>query len=232
MFLFKRNVMNQDKSALRCPYCGAYYRGTVPQGANYVTCQYCGTSIQVIDFQSQDKLILAERVIQLTEKIIGKVIQEEREERLFDKNRIPKEMITEARNFANYSYLAFLICGALIALYGVYEIFWALLWLGSWVSYFARTWFVGTLFYGIILIALGGLGVLIALNVWKPKLVDAIDQGKYSEAYQTASSHAHLIIAFICGGLIPTGLIPAILLYLTKNKLAKMSETLPPPPPP
>jgi DNA-directed RNA polymerase subunit RPC12/RpoP len=216
--------MSQEGKALRCPYCGAYYSGVIPQGANYVNCQYCGTSIQVVDLQQQEKLLLAERVIRLTENLVGRVIQEEREARLFDKNRITKAMITEARNFATASYLALLILGAIVALNGVISILHFL----SWPWYLLNIAY-GLLIWGVIALIIGGFGVLTALTVWRPKLVNAIGQGRYSEAYHTASSPANYLIGFICGGLI-FGIIPAILLYLTKEKLSKMSETLPPPP--
>jgi len=32
---------------LRCPKCGAYYTGKVPEWVLYVKCEYCGTSIPV-----------------------------------------------------------------------------------------------------------------------------------------------------------------------------------------
>ncbi|MEM2286361.1 MAG: hypothetical protein QXS51_01065 [Thermoproteota archaeon] len=131
--------------------------------------------------------------------------------------------ITEARNFANYSYLALLIIGALIALYGLYLVFIALAW--SFALYFGP-WGVGTLISGIIALALGGFGAFTALTVWKPKIVDAIDQGRYADAYQVASNPIQLIIGLICGGVISF-----ILLFLTQQKLAEIVKPPPPPPP-
>jgi len=130
---------------------------------------------------------------------------------------------TDARNFANYSYLALLILGALVALAGLWNILNFIALLGYWGFYF----FGGLIIWGIVLLALGGFGAFTALTVWKPKIVDAIDQGRYADAYQVASNPIQLIIGLICGGIIP-----AILLYLTQQKLAEIVRPAPPPPPP
>lgn len=130
---------------------------------------------------------------------------------------------TDVRNLANYSYLALLIIGALVALYGLYLVITALTW--SFVWYLAP-WGIGTLISGIIALALGGFGVFTAFTVWKPKIVDAIDQGRYADAYQVASNPVQIIIGLICGGVIAF-----ILLFLTQQKLAEIVK-LPPPPPP
>jgi hypothetical protein len=132
--------------------------------------------------------------------------------------------VTEAKNFANYSYLALLILGALMALGGLYNILSALAW--SWVWWYPGWWF-GHIIWGIVLLALGGFGAFTAFTVWKPKIVDAIDQGRYADAYQVASNPVQLIIGLICGGVIP-----AILLFLTQQKLAEIAKPAPPPPPP
>ncbi len=131
--------------------------------------------------------------------------------------------VTEVKNFANYSYLALLILGALIALYGLYQIIWALSW--PWAWYWG--WGMGTLITGVICLAIGGFGAFTAFTVWKPKIVDAIDQGRYADAYQVASNPIQLIIGLICGGVIP-----AILLFLTQQKLSEIVRPAPPPPPP
>jgi len=134
--------------------------------------------------------------------------------------------VTEARDLANYSFLALLIIGALMALSGLYSIV-------SWIS-LAGIWLfigLGGLIWGVVILALGCFGVFTALTVWKPKMVDAIDQGRYAEAYQVASNPVQLIIGLICGGVISF-----ILLYLTQQKLASIvgptTPPLPPPPPP
>lgn len=132
--------------------------------------------------------------------------------------------VTEARNLANYSYLALLILGALMALAGLYLIIWSLSW--SWAWYFGA-WGMGTLIEGVVVLVLGGFGAFTAFTVWKPKMVDAIDQGRYADAYQVASNPIQLIIGLICGGVIP-----CILLYLTQQKLALIVGPAPPPPPP
>lgn len=131
--------------------------------------------------------------------------------------------VTDARNFANYSYLALLILGALMALAGLWNIINFIFLLGLW-WYTLR---VGLIFWGVVLLALGGFGVLTAIRVWKPKIIDAIDQGRYADAYQVASNPTQLVIGLICGGVIP-----AILLYLTQQKLAEIVRPPPPPPPP
>ncbi|MGQ9596035.1 MAG: hypothetical protein ACUVQY_04905 [Thermoproteota archaeon] len=130
--------------------------------------------------------------------------------------------VTDARNFANYSYLSLLILGALMALAGL----WYIVSFISLIGFWGFAFFGGLIFWGIVLLALGGFGAFTAFKVWKPKIVDAIDQGKYAEAYQVASNPVQLIIGLICGGVIP-----AILLYLTQQKLAELVR-LPPPPPP
>lgn len=131
--------------------------------------------------------------------------------------------VTDARNFANYSYLSLLILGALIALAGP----WYIVSFISLIGFWGFTFFGGLIFWGIVLLALGGFGAFTAFKVWKPKIVDAIDQGKYAEAHQVASNPVQLIIGLICGGVIP-----AILLYLTQQKLAELVRLPPPPPPP
>lgn len=131
--------------------------------------------------------------------------------------------VTDAKNFANYSYLALLIVGTLIALGGIFNIL-------SWILYAWAWWYFqlfGLIIWGIVALALGGFGVLTAFTVWKPKIVDAIDQGRYAEAYQVASNPVQLIIGLICGAVIP-----AILLFLTQQKLAEIMKPVPPPPPP
>ncbi|MEM2930400.1 MAG: hypothetical protein QW797_06025 [Thermoproteota archaeon] len=130
--------------------------------------------------------------------------------------------VTDARNFANYSYLALLILGALMALAGLWNIISFISILGYWGFAF----FGGLIFWGIVLLALGGFGVFTAFTVWKPKIVDAIDQGRYMEAYQVASNPVQLIIGIVCGGVIP-----GILLFLTQQKLAEIARPPPPPPP-
>lgn len=130
--------------------------------------------------------------------------------------------VTDARNFANYSYLALLILGALMALAGL----WYIISFISLLGYWGFAFFGGLILWGIVLLALGGFGAFTAFTVWKPKIVDAIDQGKYAEAYQVASNPVQLIIGLICGGVIP-----AILLYLTQQKLGEIVRPPPPPPP-
>jgi hypothetical protein len=133
-----------------------------------------------------------------------------------------RSIATEARNMAYYSYLALLILGALMALGGVWYI---ISWLSvAWLWYFG---FGSFIIWGIVLLALGGFGAFTAFTVWKPKIVDAIDQGRYADAYQVASNPIQLIIGLICGGVIP-----AILLFLTQQKLAEIVRPAPPPPPP
>lgn len=131
---------------------------------------------------------------------------------------------TEARKLANWSYLALLILGVLIALGGLWWVVTSLALIGLW---WLGGFFLGALIPGIIILALGGFGAFTAFTVWKPKIVDAIDHGKYAEAYQVASNPIQLIIGLICGGVIP-----AILLYLTQQKLAEIVRPAPPPPPP
>lgn len=128
---------------------------------------------------------------------------------------------TEARNLANWSYLALLILGTLMAVGGLFYIVTGLS--VAWL-YFG---FGGFIIWGIVLIALGGFGAFTAFTVWKPKIVDAINQGRYADAYQVASNPIQLIIGVICGAVIP-----AILLFLTQQKLALIVEPAPPPPPP
>jgi hypothetical protein len=130
--------------------------------------------------------------------------------------------IIEVRNFAGYSYLTLLMLGTLMAFYGLSLILWSLSW--SWAWYWG--WGMGTLI-GVVILALGGFGAFTAFTVWKPKLVDAIDQGRYADAYQVASNPIQLIIGLICGSVIP-----AILLFLTQQKLAEIVRPAPPPPPP
>ncbi|MEM2941379.1 MAG: hypothetical protein QW304_07525 [Thermoproteota archaeon] len=130
--------------------------------------------------------------------------------------------VTEARNLANWSYLSLLILGALMALGGIWYI---ISWISvAWVWYFG---FGGFIITGIVLLVLGGFGAFTAFTVWKPKIVDAIDQGRYADAYHVASNPIQLIIGLICGGVIP-----CILLYLTQQKLALIVGPAPPPPPP
>lgn len=138
-----------------------------------------------------------------------------------DEIKMAQTTVTDARNFANYSYLALLILGALMALAGL----WYIVSFISLLGYWGFAFFGGLIFWGVVLLALGGFGAFTALTVWKPKIVDAIDQGRYAEAYQVASNPVQLIIGLICGGVIP-----AILLYLTQQKLAEIAR--PPPPPP
>ncbi|MEM2088736.1 MAG: hypothetical protein QXF52_08750 [Thermoproteota archaeon] len=130
---------------------------------------------------------------------------------------------TEARNFANYSYLALLVLGALMALGGLSLILWSLSW--SWTWYFGA-WGMGTLIEGVVLLAIGGFGAFTAFTVWKPKIVDAVNQGRYADAYQVASNPVQLIIGIICS------VIPGIMLFLTQQKLALIVGPAPPPPPP
>lgn len=131
--------------------------------------------------------------------------------------------VTEAKNFANYAYLALLIIGVLIALYGLYLI---IVYGSLMFTPYIGHWFTGVLIEGIILLALGGFGAFTAFTVWKPKIVDAIDQGRYADAYQVASNPIQLIIGLICGGVISF-----ILLFLAQQKLAEIVKAPPPPPP-
>ncbi|MGQ9479407.1 MAG: hypothetical protein ACUVQ0_05220 [Thermoproteota archaeon] len=127
----------------------------------------------------------------------------------------------EAKNFANYAYLSLLAIGALVAFWGLIGMISAFAWVGIW-------WLglpVVSIITGIIQIAIGGFGAFTALTVWKPKIVDAVNQGKYLDAYQVASNPVQIIIGFICGVVIS-----GILLILTQQKLEPLAR--PPPPPP
>ncbi|MEM2642509.1 MAG: hypothetical protein QXU42_08055 [Thermoproteota archaeon] len=127
----------------------------------------------------------------------------------------------EARNFANFAYLALLVIGAVIALWGLIDILSSLLW--PW-SYWWGYWLGISLFFGLIRVAIGGLGAFFALTIWKPKILDAISQGRYADAHKVASDPIQIIVGIICG------VIPGVLLILTQQKLSEI--VMPPPPPP
>jgi len=116
----------------------------------------------------------------------------------------------EVRNLANYAFITLLIFGEVymlltpLILNGVMELY--------------------GLIGGVVILALEFLGVFTALTVWKPRIVDAINQGRYAEAYQVASDPLQLIIGLLYG------VVPFILLYLTQQKLASIvGQTTPPP---
>ncbi|MDW8033583.1 MAG: hypothetical protein RMI79_01315 [Nitrososphaerota archaeon] len=128
----------------------------------------------------------------------------------------------EARNFANFAYIALLAIGALIALWGFFDMLSSFLWFVSYLGYWAGI----SLFSGLIRLAIGGLGIFFAFTVWKPKILDSIDQGRYADAHKVASDPIQIIVGILCG------VIPGILLILTQQKLTEIVKPLPPPPPP
>ena len=133
------------------------------------------------------------------------------------------QVAKEARDFMNYTYIAMIVCGALMVLGA----------LSSLLTVFGWGFFIGFamgyLIEALVLGAVGAFGVYTALYTVKPKILDKIDQGKYQEAYAVSSSGMTLIVAFI------TGIIPGILLILGNQKLTSITggagAAAPPPPP-
>jgi hypothetical protein len=121
------------------------------------------------------------------------------------------QVANEARDFMNYTYIAMIVCGALMVLEA----------LSTLLSVFG---------WALVIGAVGVFGVYTALNTVKPKILDKIDQGKYQEAYAVSSSEMTLVVAFI------TGIIPGVLLILGNQKLTLITggagAAVPPPPPP
>lgn len=129
----------------------------------------------------------------------------------------------EAKDYMNYTYIAMIVLGALMALGALPSI---LAGLTSFGFGFFMGLGIGVLIWGLVLLAVGIFGVYTALTTIKPKVIDKIDQGKYQEAYTVSSSTMTLIIAFI------TGIIPGILLILANQKLSQVTGPAAPPPPP
>jgi len=128
----------------------------------------------------------------------------------------------EARDFMNYTYIAIIVCGALMVLGALSSLLTVMSW-GFFMGFG-----LGYLIWGLVMAAVGIFGVYTALNTIKPKILDKIDQGKYQEAYAVSSSGMTLVVAFI------TGIIPGILLILGNQKLTLITggAALPAPPPP
>jgi len=133
------------------------------------------------------------------------------------------QVAKEARDFMNYTYIAMIVCGALMVLGALSSLLTVLGW-GIFMGFA-----MGYLIWGLVMAAVGIFGVYTALNTVKPKILDKIDQGKYQEAYAVSSSGMTLIVAFI------TGIIPVILLILGNQKLTLITggagAAAPPPPP-
>jgi len=46
--------------ALRCPNCGAIYKGEVPKWVQYVKCSYCGAAIKISNDTSKIQVIVVD----------------------------------------------------------------------------------------------------------------------------------------------------------------------------
>ena len=136
------------------------------------------------------------------------------------------QVAKEARDYLNYTYIATLVCGAIMVIWGLWSLINSLMLLGL---PFVGMYAFGGAIWGAILAAAGAFGIYTALRVIQPKVIAKVDQGMYSEAHSTSSSLMTII------GVFAAGIIPGIILILANQKLTEVAgpaPAAPPPPPP